>query len=162
MLLGALLRILSPVSRRCGRYLCGEEQGCITRQEETSQFIFWVLLLLWPSLFKQSSEDVEKYLFSLLLAVFQVESAFVHQMNGLSLSPMLTLPCPCAPWEQHANTRWVRALIYHGDCLKGSQPYYWWIAHMASIRNSAEQRVVCHLRLQGTFSLPLKKGSACG
>lgn len=88
------------------------------------------------------------------------ESAFVGQMNGLSLSPMLTLPRPCTIQEQHANSRWVRALIYNGDRLKGSQPYYWWIGHMASISNWAGEGVVCRMRPQGTFSLPLK--SACG
>lgn len=85
--------------------LVEQRRAVLSDKNTVRQFIFWVLLQLSPSLFKQSSENIDKYLIGLLSAVSQVESAFVGQMNGLSSSPMLTLPRPHTIQEQHANSR---------------------------------------------------------
>lgn len=86
-----------------------------------SRFTFWVLLLLWPSLFKLSSEDIEKSLLSLLYSFYAVkwgcwklfvqfvESAFV-EVRWIARYWCHVKHCHllARPWEQHANSQWER------------------------------------------------------
>ena len=96
-----------------------------------SQFIFWAISQLWPSLCELQSESIEKDLVSWLWAVFQVAA----QMNGLPLTPVLTRLRLLSMQEERANSRQVRAIISVGARLKGAQPLYWWRGHTASISN---------------------------